>query len=198
VEGDIDQYPEYRAESWSYPTGYLSSRGLGGQAPGDQRHRARAWVQWEAPVARGSLSVTFLESLDSGLPYEAVGSIVVRDLPNPGYQTPPTSVPYFFTKPGAYRTDTITRTDLAILWTFPLFSTVEVFLRPEVLNLFNEQGVVAVNTSVITPGYRTFNPFTTTPVRGVNYDLDPNFGKPTSPASYQQPRTFRFGVGVRF
>ncbi len=43
-----------------------------------------------------------------------------------------------------------------------------------------------------------FNPFTETPKEGVNYRLGPNFGKPTSSASYQAPRTFQLGVGVRF
>jgi hypothetical protein len=47
-------------------------------------------------------------------------------------------------------------------------------------------------------GLVPFNPFTTQPVRGVNYDLPSTFGKPTSAADYQAPRTFRVSVGVTF
>jgi len=110
---------------------------------------------------------------------------------------------YFFTKPDSFRTDDITRTDLTLTCTIRLFRNAELFVRPEVLNLFNEKGVVAVNSTVLTarnsPGlFRRFNPFTDKPVRGVNYDLPPTFGKPTSAAGYQLPRTFRVGVGLRF
>jgi hypothetical protein len=82
-----------------------------------------------------------------------------------------------------------------------------------VLNVFNENGVVAVNTTVSTAtgmtaqtGFKPFDPFKDVPVRGprnvanptANYDLGPDFGKPTSSAGYQLPRTFRVGIGLRF
>lgn len=122
---------------------------------------------------------------------------------NPGYVLPPPAVRYFFTKPGSFRTDDITRTDLALTCTISLFRNVELFVRPEVLNLFNEQGVVAGDRTVLTARSPNtplieFNPFTDTPVRGVHYDLAPTFGKPTSAADYQLPRTFRVSAGVRF
>src|SRR5262249_21211524 len=72
----------------------------------------------------------------------------------------------------------------------------------QVFNLFNEQAVIAVNSTVLTnndrPSIAPFNPFTDTPKQGVNYRLGPNFGKPTSSAGYQPPRTFQFAVGLRF
>jgi hypothetical protein len=43
-----------------------------------------------------------------------------------------------------------------------------------------------------------FNPFTETPVEGVNFDFGPNFGEAQSAGDYQQPRTLRFSVGIRF
>jgi hypothetical protein len=39
--GGNDQ-PEYRQESWNFPTGYDS---------GDQRHKLRAWAQYKLPVS---------------------------------------------------------------------------------------------------------------------------------------------------
>jgi hypothetical protein len=46
--------------------------------------------------------------------------------------------------------------------------------------------------------YQTFNPFTTTPVRGVNWDYGPNFGKAINRFAYTTPRTLRITFGVRF
>jgi hypothetical protein len=56
-----------------------------------------------------------------------------------------------------------------------------------------------VRTSVTHPAnYRTFDPFTTTPVQGVNWDLDPNFGTALGRLAYTSPRTLRLSVGIRF
>jgi hypothetical protein len=152
----------------------------------------------------GSLAAAVLESYDSGLPYEAAGSIVLRDyVQNPGYADPPDRTIYFFTKPASSRTDDVTRTDLALTVTVQLFRNVELFVRPDVLNLFNEKAVVAVDNAVLTALnastlLQPFNPFTETPVRGVHYELPSSFGSPTGAADYQPPRTFRISTGVRF
>ena len=79
----------------------------------------------------------------------------------------------------------------------------ELFLQPEVLNVFNEDAVIAGNTTVYDATnrpstYAAFNPFTETPVEGVNWEKGPNFGTPRNAADYQQPRTVRFSVGLRF
>lgn len=199
----VEEYPEYKEKSWNYPTGYLSARGQT-QAAIDQRHRARVSLVYLLPARWGDLAAAVLQSFDSGLPYEAVGLLDPRPyVQNPGYVEPPRSVMYFFTKPGSFRTDDITRTDLALTCTIRPFRGAELFVRPEVLNLFNEKGVVAVNSTVLTAQnssgqFVRFNPFTDQPVRGVHYDLGPSFGKPTSSADYQLSRTFRVSVGVRF
>ena len=111
----------------------------------------------------------------------------------------------------AFRTDDITRTDIAINYSFkwPIMGhDLEFFLQPEVLNLFNEDGVEAVNTTVQTAvntaGLSRFNPFTQTPVEGVHWRRQPasatqrGFGQPRNDLDYQLPRTFRFSTGVRF
>jgi hypothetical protein len=199
----VEQYPEYREESWNFPTGYLSGRGQT-QPAADQRHRARVWLVYRRPTGWGELAAAVLQSYDSGLPYEAVGTLDPSPyVENPGYAEPPRMVMYFFTKPGSFRTDDITRTDLALTCSIRLFRNAELFVRPEVLNLFDEKGVVAVNSTVLTAQNTngqlpTFNPFSEKPVRGVHYDLPLTFGKPTSAADYQLPRTFRVSMGVRF
>jgi len=199
----VDAYPEYHEERWAFPTGYLSGRGQT-QPAVDQRHRARLWVVYDVPALWGDLAVSVLQSYDSGVPYDAVGFINSSGyvVPNPGYFEPPLMVTYSFTKPGSFRTDDITQTDLALTVTLRVFRNVQLFVRPDVLNVFNEKGVTAVDVTVLTarnsPQFQQFNPFTDTPVEGVHYQLASTFGKPTSAADYQLPRTFRISAGLRF
>jgi len=75
------------------------------------------------------------------------------------------------------------------------------------LNLFNQFALFnlannEINTSALTAfnssQYEVFNPFTTTPVQGVHWDKDEDFGKSTAAGAYTLPRTFQFSVGIRF
>ena len=82
----------------------------------------------------------------------------------------------------------------------------------EVRNLFNEKAVVGGDTTVLTnfndPSLAAFNPFTDTPVEGVNWVKGPLFGQPTNATnwinagggggSFQLPRTYLFAAGLRF
>ncbi len=121
---------------------------------------------------------------------------------NPGYLTPPTWGGYWFTNRDAFRTDNIHRSDLALNISFFIGSSVEIFIQPEVLNLFNEQGVVDVNTQTFSwrndRSLELFDPFTDVPVEGVNWYTGENFGQPENEGDYQVPRIFRVSVGVRF
>ena len=68
-------------------------------------------------------------------------------------------------------------------------------------NLFNQHAVIDGNTNVLDPtnsSMADFNPFTETPVQGVNWDYGPTFGEPINDADYQLPRQFRVSVGLRF
>jgi Carboxypeptidase regulatory-like domain/TonB dependent receptor len=206
--GVAAEYPEYRRESWNYPTGYLT---------GDQRHRARAWVSYDHPTPFGDFNIALLEQFDSGTRSSLDMSIDPRPfVTNPGYLTPPATVDYFVGGRGAIKHEDITRTDLAINYNLRL-GGVQLFVQPEVLNLFNERGVESFdeeilsavdcppqtgNTNLAAPcparGLQAFNPFTEEPVEGTHYIKGPNFGKPTQESDYQTPRTYRLSVGVRF
>jgi hypothetical protein len=143
---------------------------------------------------------------------------------NPGYRTPPsgTTTAYFYTPRDAYRLEGQKRTDFAANYTYDLGvggRTVGLFLQAQVLNLFNQfqlcgcgalnvfanGGGVQLNTvdrttrtPVTTGSMAAFNPFTTTPVEGVNWSKGPNFGKALNRSAYTTPRTFRLTFGVRF
>ncbi|MGV8039975.1 MAG: TonB-dependent receptor domain-containing protein [Thermoanaerobaculaceae bacterium] len=199
VADTLLQYPEYIQLRWNSPRGYL---------PTDQRHSVRLWgVVDILSTKHNRLSAGFLQQFNSGTPYEAQG--VVDSTPyvqNPGYVQPPDQSVYFYSKRGAYRTDDIWRTDLTLNYSFviPAWSRqIELYLSPEVLNVFNQQGVINVDTTVEDntthpDELQAFNPFTEKPVEGVHWRKGADFGKPLAPADYQLPRTFRFSVGIRF
>ena len=129
-------YPEYRELRWYAPTGDL---------PQDQRHRVRLFGTWEAPLpkALGRLSLGVLQSIDTGLPYGAVGTVNSSlYVTNPGYAMPPAKVTYWYTARDAFRTPTVYRTDLALTYGFNI-GPVQLFVQPQVLNLFNGQAIVS-------------------------------------------------------
>lgn len=204
------QYPEYIQIAWNVPTGSLSA---------DQRHRLKVWGTYDLPLPKfvGTWNVGAIWSLDTGLPYGAAGTINSTPyVTNPGYYQPPTAgVTYWFTARDAFRTPTVTRLDMSLNWTMPIFKTIEIFISPQVYNVFNSATVTGVDQTVVTaasPGgsgntFVAFNPFTTAPVqrpngdqtvKTANWDYGPNFGNPTAYGSYQLPRTFRISCGIRF
>ncbi len=192
VTGTLLEYPEYKQSSWNERYGDLDV---------DQRHKVRAWVVWDAiSTSRHNLSVSLMEQFNSGTGYDAVGGVDTTPyVTNPGYITPPGSVDYYFSGRNEFKWDDMTRTDLAVNYSFfiPAFGTdLEIYLQPEVLNLFNESAQDGGNSSVVV--LEDFNPFTETPVEGVHWEKGSNFGQPTSEASYQDPREWRFSVGIRF
>jgi hypothetical protein len=213
IAGGLGNYPEYFQVRWNSPDGPLSL---------DQRHRVNLYGVYKIfDNHQHSLSASLLQGFYSGHPYEEVGTITLTNpatgtsyVTNPGYATPPTTVGYFFGGRGALRTPNVLRTDISFNYEFKI-GQVDLFLKPEVVNVFNGQKIDTTDiryfdTTILTaanaaacPGSPTgrclaFNPFTETPVEGVNWVKGPNFGKAINALGFQQPRTYRFAVGVRF
>jgi outer membrane receptor for ferrienterochelin and colicin len=213
----VSQYPEYKQASWNYPDGDLAI---------DQRHRARMWATY-TPQRLSGLALSVLQTLESGVPYGAVSPAGVNPQPyvtNPGYVTAPggSNTTYYFTARDAFHTEGQERTDVAASYHYTLKNArgLQFFGQLQVLNVLNhyqlcgcgaatvfaDGGAVLVSridqtvrTSVTSSSvYQTFNPFTTTPVRGVNWDYGPNFGKAINRFAYTTPRTLRITFGVRF
>jgi hypothetical protein len=198
IRATFDTFPEYRQESWNYPTGYN---------PGDQRHKLRTWVSFALPLpeAAGRVDLGVLQRVDSGVAVDVNGSIDPRAyVTNPGYVTPIGSVAYYFIPRGDFRWDNVYSTDLAISWgkRLPQLRTAELFFRGVVTNMFNNaartRGDIGINTRLNNAAYQAFNPFTTTPVQGVNWDYSPTFGQPQAFDDYQPARLFSLSVGIRF
>lgn len=221
VRGGLHNYPEYLDRTWNAPVGSLSS---------DTRHRVRAYGTYDVPIPQkfGNATVGVIQSWDTGLPYGAVGTVNTRPyVTNPGYLTPPASVNYYFTARDAYRTEDVWRTDFALTYSYKIGGAVEIYVAPQVYNIFNAQHVISVNqqvnTAVNTSNLIAFNPFTTAaPIEcpqgtalaackamGANFQKGSLFGQPTAGSvwapnvlggtgSYQNPRTFVVSAGVRF
>jgi outer membrane receptor for ferrienterochelin and colicin len=192
TRASANEYPEYRQASWNYPLGYTN---------GDQRHKMRIWGTWQLPLPRaiGTFDLGVTQRYDSGGPYDYNFSIDPRPyVTNPGYLVPPSSVTYYATTRGAFHFDGYWRTDLSLSWNYKLYKKTQVFFRGVATNVFNNQALQGFNTAVTTSGMTSFNPFTTTPVEGVNWKKDSLYGQASSPSSYQAPRDFSFSVGFRF
>jgi outer membrane receptor for ferrienterochelin and colicin len=211
ISASFFRNPEYGEARWEDPEGDLSS---------DQRHKGRFWGTFTLPVGSASdlVTVGVLQQIESGTPYGAAGSIFLFDVDgnpyveNPGYENPPVTNTYYFTERDAFRTDALYRTDVSFNYNRRFGSAThgfDVFAQFHILNLFNKFQAYNISgndidTTVLTPvndnelGLVPFNPFTETPVRGTNWELGENFGKPTSKDAYTLPRTFRFSVGLRF
>jgi outer membrane receptor protein involved in Fe transport len=195
------RYPEYKDASWNYPDGDLSS---------DQRHRSRLWLNYRPQFARG-LTLSLLQVMESGVPYGGGGREAIAPdgavtsgvdsrpyVTNPGYLTPPAgaNTTYFYTARDAFRTEAQYRSDLGISYAYriPGGRGLELFGQLQIIQRIN----TAILTPVTSAALQPFNPFTTVPVRGVNWDLNPNFGRAVSRFAYTTPQSARLSFGVRF
>ena len=218
----IYSYPEYREFDWNLPDGDLF-----GDQRHRARVWGVFRVPMAETAGRLDLGLLFgaASGVPYGLnanPGVAAGQIDPRPyVTNPGYASPlgsASTIDYFFFPRDHYRTEAQYRTDFSMNYGYKFLGSAEVFFHGEVLNIFNQfqlcgcggtvfnngggSDIRAIGNSVLTssntPTLQPFNPFTETPVEGVNYRLAPNFGQATSRFAYTSPRTFRFNVGVRF
>jgi len=201
VPGSFFDYVEYKEADWNVPNGLLAI---------DQTHKFRAWVVWDAIATnRHNLSFSLLQSYLSGTAYSAFGTVdteqYVGDPTDLGYVGNPGAQTYYFSDRGAFRSESVTRTDLSLNYSFfinMLGGQLELFLQPEVLNVFNESAVTGPDNTVLTArndgSLATFDPFTETPVEGTHWRKGDAWGTAESEDAYQAPRIFRFSVGLRF
>jgi hypothetical protein len=198
ISGFLQTYSEYKELRWYAPSGNLLA---------DQRHKVRAWGVYDlVDSERTSLSLSLMQNFFSSQPLDTAGAVDSRPyVTNPGYAKPPLAVAYHYVPRGSVRGDDIWRTDVAANYGF-IWSVVgrqvEVFLQPEVINLFNNSAVIDPDVTVldatVSSAFETFNPFAETPVQGVHWDFGPDFGKARDEEGFQDPRTYRFSVGFRF
>jgi hypothetical protein len=148
ITTQVLSYPEYKQASWNYPTGDLAV---------DQRHRADMWINYGLPRVNG-LTISALQSMASGVPYGAVGSIDVRPyVANPGYITPQggSTTTYYFTNRDAFRTQSMFRTDMAVNYAFGIKTgarRLDLFVQGQILNLFKNEALCGCGGTVFANG----------------------------------------------
>jgi hypothetical protein len=219
VTAQLSKFPEFLQARWNSPDGDLSI---------DQRHRARLWAMYRipGPESIGAFDLGVVQTLESGVPYPALGPIDTTPFVtgvnylNPSGDRPDGFWNYYFTDRDAFRTEATYRTDLSVNYSYriPGLSTVDLFFRGELLNVFDRFQLCGCGGTVFTNGgatdlrkvnqgilttansttLRPFNPFTETPVEGVHWAKRANFGTQVDQFSWTTPRTFRFSFGARF
>ena len=223
---DLFQYPEYREAAWFAPEGDLAADQrhratfwFNFGVPKIEGLTISVLQDLATGVPYGAGGG--LASGQSGFSASAV--VDARPyVPDLGYATPQggTRETYYYTARDAFRTEMSRRTDMALNYSYrvPRSRSAEAFIQAQVLNIFNVQDLCAcgadvfnngggvalsrigsgVLTPVSTPSLTPFNPFTTTPVEGVNWNYNSNFGTPLNRFAFTSPRTFRMTFGLRF
>jgi outer membrane receptor protein involved in Fe transport len=223
LTAQLFSYPEYREARWNQAEGNLGTdqrhrARIWGTYHVPMRETAGSLDIGVVYAAASGTPYTFGGAAATS-PGTGIGQINSSPfVANPGYSTPVTRVEYFFFERDAYRTEAQYRTDLSVNYQYRLGGGASVFFHGEVINIFNQfqlcgcGGTVfnngggsdirtinnAVLTSVNSAALQAFNPFTTTPVQGVHWNLSPTFGTAANRFAYTSPRTFRFNLGVRF
>ena len=222
ISTDLFQYPEYRQASWYAPIGDLSldqrhrtSLWINYGVPRIEGLTLSLLDSFASGLPYGAVGVI------DARPYVDPAVAAKYVTPQGG-----SSETYYYTNRDAYRTDGYNRADFAATYNYSIgagMRKIDLFVQAQVLNVLNEQdlcgcggtvflnggNVVATrvsgtsqNQSIVTPvssaTMQKFNPFTTQPIQGVNWDTTSTFGTPLSRFAYTSPREFRMSFGVRF
>ncbi len=223
VPSDVFQYPEYRQQSWYAPEGDLAEdqrhranlwinygvRGVDGLT-----------VSLLETIGSG-VPYGAVGPIDAR-PFVDPSIAAKYNTPQGA-----ASENYYFTARDAFRTEGYSRSDIAVNYSRGLAVSrhrADLFVQAQIVNLFNQQDMCAcggtvfqnggaiqtnrisgaatpgqsVQTPVNTASMARFNPFTTTPVLGVNWNLAPTFGTPLNRSAFTSPRQFRVTFGIRF
>ena len=223
----IAAYPEYKSANWNAPDGYVAA-----DQRHRARLWATMTTELPQSAGSLTFGLLQQVGSGVPYGAVGTGSSGINTVPyvaNPGYLAAPGpggSVDYYFTPRDAFRTETTFRTDLSVNYSHRVHAgraQPELFFHGELLNVFRDFQICGCGASAFSNGgatdlttigqsvrtarnaaalYQAFNPFTTTPVRGVNWDFNTTpgaaFGSPLNAFAYTTPRLFRFSLGVRF
>jgi outer membrane receptor protein involved in Fe transport len=198
----LGDYPEILVADRNFPEGRFDDF---------QRHKLRLWTIYSLELGRfGSLDVTPLWRYNSALTYSLVANGVplsaIQRAANPGYARLPGSgtngsQSLFFGERGREEFAAYGLVDLGLTYQIPLWRSAKPWFELEVLNLLNNDKLIAWDTSITADAASALdaNGLPTGYLRG------PNFGKATSTAQFPRPRaglsggrTFLAAAGIRF
>lgn len=209
IQGD---YPEALSEARHFPEGRLQNF---------QRHKLRAWAIYDMNLGRGGdVSFSGLWRVDSGLAYSLAQRTVAPTatqraiLAAAGYPDLLSTANIFFDERGSETFAGYGLLDTSIHYNVPLFRDLRPWIKFEVYNIFNNQKLIAWNTTVtqdtasaldalgirtgFTPG-PAFGKATGNTITNLDSTAIPTYA-PTGfgGTNGNGGRTFRVAMGVRF
>jgi hypothetical protein len=187
-------FPGYFVADRHYPTGRLNDF---------QEHKIRLWSTYNFDLGRaGALATTLLANYDSGTTYSLVGviprgfSAQQREILAAYDSLPASSQSIFFGERGTGEFASATYFDLGLLYSLPVVNRwgVELFVKADVFNVFNEDKAIEWNTAI------AVDPASPVDANGLPTGFTPGaaFGQPQDNEDFLAPREYQFGVGLRF
>jgi hypothetical protein len=187
----IGDYPEIRSEFQHYPTGRLASFG---------DYKARIWTNYSLDLRRaGSLNLGLLANWDSGGVTSTTSNLPltptqVAILAENGYVDQPTNQTIYYGTRGDLEFDDSLSIDLSINYQLPIWKDLRLWLKADVLNLFNDDAQISGNDN-IAPNFDGPVDELGLPTTFVTTD---STGDPFNNDDFAATREYRFTVGFRF
>ncbi|MEM1177381.1 MAG: TonB-dependent receptor [Acidobacteriota bacterium] len=191
ISSVIGNYPEIRSATSHFPTGALNDFA---------ENKVRLWSNYSLNFGRaGTMNLGLLANWDSGRTFSRTDSVALSpaqqaiiaeryDGPGPANQT------VFFGGRGGVKFDDSLTFDLSVNYQLPLFSDFELWIKADVLNLFDDDTQIAGDTNV------DFDPDGRFDDLGIPLDFtEPSgFGDARNNGDFINPLEYRFTVGFRF
>ena len=142
----IGDYPEALPANRYYPEGHLANF---------QRHRLRAWTIYDLSMGHfGDVSLSGLWRVDSGRTYSLVRPNVgpnatqIAIVENAGYVDEPATYDVFYSERGSEHFKGYGLLDTSVQYNVPVFKTLRPWVRFDTYNVFNNQKLIAWNTTI--------------------------------------------------
>ena len=205
-EGEAASSPGIGSLLGDYPEIYVTDRNNPeGRLDDFQRHKLRLWTIVNLDFGRfGALDIAPLWRYNSALTYSLTANVAVsaaQRANNPGYARVPTTQTIFFGERGSQEFAGYGLVDLATTYQVPVWQRVRPWVKFEVLNLLNNDKLIAWNTAVTADANSPLdaNGLPTAYIRSAT------FGQGAATTHYPRPRpgltggrTFLAALGVRF
>ncbi|HSL21617.1 MAG TPA: TonB-dependent receptor [Vicinamibacterales bacterium] len=206
-EGEGANTPGSTGLEGDYPEIYVPERNFPfGRTDDFQRHKVRIWAVYSQGLGRfGTFDIAPMFRIESPRVYSLtasnVGITAIQASRDPGYAQPPDTQTLYFGERGSQEFKGYSLMDLSLNYGIPVFKSLRPWVKFEVLNVFNNQKLIAWNTSI--------RPDATSPkdANGLptGYTKGSTFGTGTSNAHYPSwragntgGRTYLVYAGVRF
>ena len=183
-------YPEMFTEARNFPTGRLNDF---------QRHKVRAWgIYTQTLGVFGDVDFSLLYRYDSPLTYSlSSGSVPLTATQlalASAYASLPNNQTLFYGPRGSEFYDAAHLWDLGVQFEIPVFRTLRPYAKLDVFNLFNNDKLIAWNTTVSPDNNGPRDQFGLP----LNYIRGGSFGQATGNTSYPAARRIALAVGFRF